>query len=45
MLFRSSTTSSNIKAGRYVYDVKITSPGNTVTRVIEGILTVTPKVS
>lgn len=40
-----STTSSNIKAGRYVYDVKITSPGNTVTRVIEGILTVTPKVS
>jgi hypothetical protein len=41
----SSDTSSNIKAGRYVYDVKITSPGSVVTRVIEGILTVTPKVS
>ena len=41
----SSGTSSNIKAGRYVYDVKITSPGSIVTRVIEGILTVTPRVS
>jgi hypothetical protein len=41
----SSGTSSNIKAGRYVYDVKITSPASVVTRVIEGILTVTPKVS
>jgi hypothetical protein len=41
----SSGTSSNIKAGRYVYDVKITSPDSIVTRIIEGILTVTPRVS
>jgi hypothetical protein len=41
----SSGVSTNIKAGRYVYDVKTTSPGSVVTRVIEGILTVTPKVS
>lgn len=37
--------SVNIKAGRYVYDVKTTTPGNVVNRIIEGILTVTPRVS
>jgi hypothetical protein len=41
----SSVTTTAIKAGRYVYDVKITSPGNVVTRIVEGILTVTPRVS
>ena len=41
----SADTSLNIKAGRYVYDVKTTSTGNVVTRIIEGILTVTPRVS
>ena len=32
-------------AGRYVYDVEITSAGGTVTRVIEGQLEVTPGVT
>lgn len=41
----SSNVSTNIKAGRYVYDVKATSPANVVTRIVEGILTVTPRVS
>lgn len=41
----SAANSSVIKPGRYVYDVKIKSPANVVTRVVEGILTVTPKVS
>lgn len=41
----SAANSSLIKPGRYVYDVKITSPSNVVTRIVEGILTVTPKVS
>lgn len=41
----SSGITSNIKAGRYVYDVKVTSPANVVTRIVEGILTVTPRVS
>ena len=41
----SADTSLNIKAGRYVYDVKTTSTGHVVTRIIEGILTVTPRVS
>lgn len=41
----SADTSVNIKPGRYVYDVKTKSTGNVVTRIIEGILTVTPRVS
>lgn len=39
-----SEQTANIKAGRYLYDLKMTS-GNTTTRVIEGIITVTPQVS
>jgi len=35
---------SALKAGRYVYDVEITSPSETV-RVLEGIVTVTPEVT
>jgi len=34
-----------LSSGRYVYDVKITSPANTVTRVVEGIVTVLPSVT
>ena len=34
-----------LSPGRYVYDVKITSPANTVTRVVEGIVTVLPSVT
>jgi hypothetical protein len=41
----SSSVSTNIKAGRYVYDVKVSSPSNVATRIVEGILTVTPRVS
>lgn len=40
-----SDVSANVKAGRYVYDIKIKSPANTVTRIVEGIITVTPRVS
>jgi len=35
---------SALKAGRYVYDIEITSPEETV-RVLEGIVTVTPEVT
>lgn len=34
-----------LSPGRYVYDVKITSPTEVVTRVIEGIVTVLPSVT
>jgi hypothetical protein len=33
---------STIEPGRYLYDVEITSPGGVKTRVVEGIVTVTP---
>lgn len=36
---------ANIAAGRYVYDVTVTSPSNTVTRIVEGVATVTPAVT
>lgn len=35
---------SSLSAGRYVYDVEISSPTETV-RVLEGIVTVTPEVT
>jgi hypothetical protein len=36
---------SNIAAGRYVYDVVIKDTANTVTRVLEGIVNVIPQVT
>jgi hypothetical protein len=41
----SNTQSSAIPAGRWLYDVEITSPSGTKTRVIEGIVTVTPEIT
>lgn len=40
-----ATTTSNIPEGRYVYDVEIVASDSTVTRVIEGIITVLPEVT
>lgn len=36
---------ANITPGRYLYDVKMTSSGSVTTRIVEGIVTVTPQVS
>lgn len=41
----SANTTASLEAGRYVYDVLLTDVGNTVTRVLEGIVTVTPRVT
>jgi hypothetical protein len=41
----SSQVTSNIRAGRYVYDVEIEDDENTVTRIFEGIVTVLPNVT
>ena len=41
----SSNTTTNLVYNRYVYDVKVIDPANTVTRIVEGIVTVTPGVS
>lgn len=47
-VIRMSLTDSqtaNLVAGRYVYDVIVTSPANITSRVVEGIVTVTPRVT
>ena len=41
----SANTTANIVAGRYVYDVELVDSGNIATRLIEGIVTVTPQVT
>lgn len=40
-----NSTTANIAAGRYVYDVVIKDSANTVTRVLEGIVNVIPQVT
>lgn len=41
----SASASANMSPGRYVYDVEITSSANVVTRIVEGIATITPQVT
>lgn len=41
----SAESSNTITPGRYVYDVEITSPTGGKTRVIEGIVVITPQVT
>ena len=36
---------ANLTPGRYVYDVEVTSASNVVSRIVEGIVTVTPEVT
>lgn len=44
-LTMNAATSANVVYGRYVYDCELTSSGNTVSRLVEGIVTVTPQVT
>jgi len=37
--------SDDIQPGRYLYDVEITSPGGTKTRVVEGLVVITPQIT
>lgn len=41
----SANTTNTIEPGRYLYDVEITSGNGTKTRVVEGIITVTPGIT
>ena len=43
-LFLDAANTANIKAGRYLYDLKRTA-NNVTTRILEGIVTVTPQVT
>lgn len=48
MLQMGASESANISAGRYVYDVKLTSisdPNNNTVRILEGIVEVSPQVT
>lgn len=40
-----SNSTSNLVAGRYVYDVEMVSGGNVTSRIVEGVVTVTPQVT
>ncbi len=40
-----ASQTANIVAGRYVYDLELVDPSNTVLRILEGIVTVTPEVT
>lgn len=41
----SNTVTGGISPGRYVYDVRMVDKNGAVTRVIEGIMTITPQVT
>lgn len=41
----SGGASANIKAGRYLFDVKVKDRANTVSRVVEGIINILPQVT
>ena len=34
-----------LEEGRYVYDIEVTSTGDVITRVVEGLVTVSPQVT
>lgn len=39
-----AANTANLRAGRYLFDMKLTSPTGNRDRVIEGIMTVTPEI-
>jgi hypothetical protein len=41
----SAANTANLRPGRYVFDVQSTDAYNVVSRVVEGIITVTPRVA
>ena len=40
-----AANTANIPAGRYLFDVKIKDTSNVISRVLEGIITVTPAIT
>jgi hypothetical protein len=44
-LFMNVATTSSITAGRYVYDIEVESLSGVRSRIVEGIVTVTPQVT
>lgn len=44
-MFVSKANTANIKAGRYVFDVMLTDTENATNKILEGIVTVIPRVT
>ena len=44
-LSMNAATTSSITAGRYLYDLEVVSSSNVVSRLVEGIVTVTPEIT
>ena len=44
-LSMAANTTSSIPAGRYLYDCSLTSNTNVVSRIVEGIVTINPRVT
>lgn len=44
-LSMTAANTANLTSGRYLYDLLITAPNTTKTRVVEGIITVLPSVT
>ena len=40
-----NSTTSSMSSGRYVYDVELTDSGGVISRILEGVVTVTPEVT
>jgi hypothetical protein len=45
LLTMNSSNTANLRAGSYLFDVKVTDTTQTVTRLIEGVIYVTPSVT
>lgn len=45
VLSMNNAVTSSLTAGRYVYDVELTDDANIKSRILEGIVTVTPEVT
>jgi hypothetical protein len=43
LMHMSAANTSNVVAGRYVYDIKMVDSSNTISRILNGIITVTPE--
>lgn len=40
-----ANTTANMDSGRYVYDIEAVDSANSITRIVEGIVTITPEVT
>jgi len=41
----SANTTANIASGRYLYDVELTDSTNSISRIVEGIVTINPNIT